>query len=169
VPAATSIAWFRNPANYPFSDEYLREAQVAARVLGVQLLIMNASSRRDIEEAFAALVQQRAGALLLDADPLFISQRGLLVTLAARHAIPTFYFRREFAEAGGLISYAASRADSFRTAGVYAGRILKGEKPGDLPVQRPTNFELVLNLKTARVLGLEVPPNLLALADEVIE
>jgi putative tryptophan/tyrosine transport system substrate-binding protein len=168
VPAAISIAWFRNPANYA-GNAVLRELQVAARVLGVQLLILDAGSRCDIEDAFAALVQQRAGALLLGADPLFISQRDLLVTLAARHAIPTSYFRREFAEAGGLISYGASPADSFHTAGVYAGRILKGEKPGDLPVQQPTKIELVLNLKTAKALGLTVPTSLLAIADEVIE
>jgi putative tryptophan/tyrosine transport system substrate-binding protein len=170
VPAATSIAVLRNPANYPANGPaLLREAQVAARALGVQLLILDASSRGDIEDAFAALVQQRAGALLVGADPLFASQSDLLVTLAARHAIPTYYWRRQFAEAGGLISYGASTFDSVRAAGVYAGRILKGEKPGDLPIQQPTKFELVINLKTAKTLGLTIPPNLLAVADEVIE
>jgi putative tryptophan/tyrosine transport system substrate-binding protein len=133
------------------------------------LLILDASSRGDIEDAFAALVQQRAGALMLTADPLFVSQSDLIVTLAARHAIPTYYFRRQFVEAGGLISYAASSADWSRTGGVYAGRILKGEKPGDLPVQQPTKFELAINLKTANALGLTIPLNLLAVADEVIE
>jgi putative tryptophan/tyrosine transport system substrate-binding protein len=144
VPAATSIALLRNPANYPANGPAsLREAQVAARVLAVQLLILNASSRGDIEDAFAALVQQRAGALLVGADPLFASQSDLLVTLAARHALPTYYWRRQFAEAGGLISYGASTFDSDRAASVCAGRILKGAKPGDLPSQQPTKFELV--------------------------
>jgi putative tryptophan/tyrosine transport system substrate-binding protein len=124
--------------------------QEAARVLGVQLLVLNASSQNDIEEAFATLIQQRAGALLLAADPLFISHRYELVALANRLGIPTFYVRREFTEAGGLISYGANYADTFRKAGVYAGRILRGEKPGDLPVQQPTRFELIINLKTAR-------------------
>jgi putative tryptophan/tyrosine transport system substrate-binding protein len=170
VPAATSIALLLNPANYPVDDPAsLREAQVAARVLGVQLLILDASSRGDIEDAFAALVQQRAGALLVTPDPLFVSQSALLVTLAARHALPTYYSRRQDVEAGGLISYGASTVDSLRAAGVYAGRILKGEKPGDLPVQQPTKFELAINLKTAKALGITIPTNLLAIADEVIE
>lgn len=133
MPAANSIALLRNPANYPANGPAsLREMQVAARVLGVQLLILNASSRGDIEDAFTALVQQRAGALLVSAGPLFASQSDLLVILAARHALPTYYWRRQFVEAGGLISYGASTADSLRAAGVYAGRILKGEKPDDL-------------------------------------
>jgi putative ABC transport system substrate-binding protein len=173
IPAATSIGYLWNPANYNpntvRNDIVPPIFEIAARVLGVRLLAVGASNQSDIEEAFASLVQQRAGALLLTADPLFISHRDLIVALAARHAIPTIYFRHEFVPAGGLMSYDSNQADVYRRAGVYAGRILKGEKPADLPVQQPTKFELVINLKTAKTLGIEVPPTLLAIADEVIE
>jgi putative tryptophan/tyrosine transport system substrate-binding protein len=121
-------------------------------VLAVQLLVLNASSQNDFEEAFATLIQQRAGALLLVPDPLFLSHRYQLVALANRLRIPTFYVRREFTEAGGLISYGVNPADLFRMAGIYAGRILRGEKPGDLPVQQPTRFELIINLEAAKAL-----------------
>jgi putative ABC transport system substrate-binding protein len=175
VPSAASIAYLRNPANNlgglaaSAVARFGRDLQEAARVLGVQLLSLNTSSRDDIDEAFAILIQQRAGALLLAADPLFLSHRYQIVTLAARLRIPTFYHRREFTEVGGLISYGANPADMFRKAGVTAGRILTGEKPGNLPVQQPTKFELVINLKTAKALGLTIPETLLATADEVIQ
>jgi putative ABC transport system substrate-binding protein len=168
VPAATRIALLVNPTN-PDSDDEAKDVQEAARGLGVQLLILNAGTENDIDLAFAKLVQQRAGALMLGADTFFTSQRGLLAALAARHRVPAIDGVREYAEAGGLISYGASLAGIYRQAGVYAGRILKGDKPADLPVQLPTTFELVINLKAAKALGLDVPPTLLARADEVIE
>jgi putative tryptophan/tyrosine transport system substrate-binding protein len=167
---AASIAYLRNPANNLAGQTTdVRDLQEAARVLGVKLLVLNASSQNDIGEAFATLVEQRAGALLLSPDPLFTSYRNQLVTLANRLRIPRFYVRREFTEAGGLISYGVNPADLSRMNGVYAGRILRGEKPGDLPVQQPTRFELIINLKTAKALGLTIPETLLATADQVIQ
>jgi len=130
---------------------------------------MPASSPSDIEGAFATLVEQQAGALLVDADTFFVGRRDELVALAARYRIPTSYFRREFAEAGGLISYAATAVEAFRQTGVYVGRILKGENPRDLPVEQSTKFELIINMKTAKALGLTIPPGVLSIADEVIE
>jgi putative ABC transport system substrate-binding protein len=138
-------------------------------VLGLHVDVVRASSNEDIEAAFATLVRQKAGGLVVSADPFFISRRDHVITLAARHAVPTIYYTREFAEDGGLMSYGSNFADAHRQAGNYAGRILKGAKPGDLPVMLSERFEFVVNLKTARTLGLSLSPKLLALADEVIE
>jgi putative tryptophan/tyrosine transport system substrate-binding protein len=168
VPRAEVIALLVNP-NYSTTEPIIRDAQEGARAKGVQLEILKAGSENEIDEAFARLVQQHAGALIIGADPFFASRRQQLVALAARHAVPTMYFWREFATVGGLISYAPSIADAYRQAGIYAGRILKGTKPADLPVQQPAIFELVVNLTTAKTLGLTVPPSILARADEVIE
>ena len=168
VPTATTIAVLINP-NYSPAQNELRDAQAAATRLGLQLVVLRANIESDFAGAFADLVRQRAGALLVSASPFFFSRRAQLVVLAARHAVPAMYEWREFAEAGGLMSYGTVLADAYRQAGIYVGRILKGEKPDDLPVMQSTKFELVLNLKTARTLGLSVPDKLLALADEVIE
>ena len=168
VPRATVIATLINP-DYPDAESQSRDAEGAARALGLQFIIVRASTEREMETAFATMAQQGAGALLVGPDTFFAEQRDRIVALAARHAIPTLYWRREFAQAGGLMSYGSDLADAFRVVGIYAGRILKGEKPGDLPVQRPTKFELVINLKTAKALGLTIPPGVLAIADEVIE
>ena len=168
VPTATTIAVLINPNFSPAQNE-LRDAQAAATRLGLQLVVLRANIESDFAGAFADLVRQRAGALLVSASPFFFSRRAQLVVLAARHAVPAMYEWREFAEAGGLMSYGTVLADAYRQAGIYVGRILKGEKPDDLPVMQSTKFELVLNLKTARTLGLSVPDKLLALADEVIE
>jgi putative ABC transport system substrate-binding protein len=157
-----------NPNNTN-AEPQTKETQLAAAGLGLDLDVLKASTRADFDQAFATLVRQRAGALVVSADPFFISQRDHLVALAAHHAVPAIYYAREFAEAGGLMSYGSNFAAANRQAGVYAGRILKGEKPGDLPVMLSAKFEFVINLKTAKALGVEVPAKLLALADEVIE
>jgi putative ABC transport system substrate-binding protein len=168
-PHATTTAVLVNPGAIPRSEFQLNDIQAAARSAAQDINILNASTIRDIDAAFAKLVQMRADALLVTTDSFFFTHAPQLVVLAARHAIPTVYFRREFAAAGGLMSYAANPDESYRLLGVYAARILKGEKPGDLPIQRSTKFELVINVSTARALGLEIPPTLLARADEVIE
>jgi putative ABC transport system substrate-binding protein len=176
VPQARVIALLVNP-NGPEAEPTIRDAETAARAKGVQLLIMKAGTEGEIDAAFATLVQLHADALLVGNDPFFLvgndpffnGRREQLVALAARHAAPVIYFFREFAAAGGLISYGPSLPDIFRQAGIYAGKILKGAKPADLPVQQPTKFELVINMKTAKALGLAVPQSLLARADEVIE
>ena len=168
IPAAAEIAMLVNP-NFPGSDTQLRDAQKAARTLGLQLHVLSASNERDFDTAFATLVQRRAGALVVGADAFFLGQRDQIVALAARYAVPTIYAQREYAVAGGLMSYGTTLADAFRQQGIYVGRILKGEKPADLPVQQSTKVELVINLKTANALGLELPATLVARANEVIE
>jgi len=166
VPNAALIAVLMNPTNPAI--EY-RSFQDGAARLGVRLVVLNAVSESDIEMAFATVVQQRAEALLVAGDTLFTERLNQLVALVTRHSVPTIYFVREFAVAGGLMSYGTSLSDSYRLVGVYVGRILKGAKPADLPVQQSTTVELVINLKTARALGLTIPLPLLARADEVIE
>ena len=168
VPAAALISVLLNPTNANFQPQ-LRGVQDAARALGQQVSILSASTERDIELAFATVTKSGAGALLVGSDPFFNSERDQVVALAARHAIPAIYEAREFATAGGLASYGTSLADAYRQAGIYAGRILRGEKPADLPIVQPTKFELVINLKTAKALGLGVPLGLSSSADEIIE
>ena len=168
VPAAALIAVLLNPTNANFQTQ-LRGVQDAARTLGQQVSILSASTERDIDVAFATVTKSGAGALLVGSDPFFNSERDQVVALAARHAIPALYEGREFATAGGLASYGTSLADAYRQAGIYAGRILRGEKAADLPIVQPTKFELVINLKTAKALGLDVPRGLSSSADEIIE
>ena len=167
-PNATTIAVLVDP-NSPNSEMQVNDIQAATRSVGEEVTILNASTIRDIDAAFVRLVAMRADALLVTADPIFFNRTAQLVVLAARHAIPTVYSRREFTAARGLMSYGPNSNDSYRLLGVYAARILKGEKPGDLPIQLPTKFELVINLSTAKALSLDVPATLLARADEVIE
>jgi putative ABC transport system substrate-binding protein len=168
VPQARVIALLVNP-NQP-GDRIIRDVQEAARAMGIQLPILRAGTESEIDAAFASLVELHVGGLLVaSGGPFFFSRREQFLALASRHAVPASYTWREFAAAGGLISYGVKVTDSFRQAGRYAGRILKGAKPADLPVQQPTTFDLVVNLKTAKALGLTVPPSILARADEVIE
>ncbi len=168
VPQAGVIALLVNPNN-PNAERIIRDVREAARDKGLQLHILNASTEGEIDAAFATLVQLHAGALVVGADPFFNSRGDQLVALAARHAVPAIYFGREFAAAGGLISYGPSVTGMYHQAGAYVGRILAGAKPADLPVQQPARFELVINLNTAKALGLNVPQLILARADEVIE
>jgi putative ABC transport system substrate-binding protein len=169
VPQAGVIALLVNPKNPQAAERVIRETQEAARVRGVQLLVLKASAESEIDPAFATIVEQNAGGLLVAGDPFFYGRREQLVALASRHRVPAVYIWRELAVVGGLISYGVRITDTFRRAGSYAGRILKGAKPADLPVQQPTTLELVVNLKTASALGLTIPPSILARADEVIE
>jgi ABC-type uncharacterized transport system substrate-binding protein len=168
VPKAGTIAMLVYP-NTPNTEAERSDVQAAAQVFGQELIVLDASNDREIDTSFATFVQRGASALLVGSGTFTVSHRQRLVALAARDALPAIYHVKEFVRVGGLISYGASVADAYRQAGIHAGRILKGEKPGDLPVMRSTKFELVLNLKTARALGLAVPPTLLATADEVIE
>ena len=168
LPAAARFAVLVNPKN-PTTESLEKDVQAATAVMGRQIEILTATTHTDIDAAFVSLVQRRADALVVHPDNLFINRRVQLAILAARHAVPTIYPFRTDAEVGGLMSYGVSLADAHRQAGVYTGRILKGEKPADLPVVQPTKFELVINLKTAKALGLEIPATLLARADEVIE
>jgi putative tryptophan/tyrosine transport system substrate-binding protein len=168
VPTAIVIAFLVNPNN-PIAEAETKSAEGGGRTLGLQMHVLNASTENEIDTAFAILVQQRTDALLVAADPLFIDRKEQLVALAARHAVPAIYFDREFPALGGLMAYGTDYAASYRQAGIYTGRILKGEKPADLPVMQPTKFELVINLKTAKALALTVPLTLQVAADEVIE
>ena len=168
LPRATAIAMLANPDN-PNAAAETEDAEVAARALRLDLHVLPATTDRDIDEAFVALAKRRAEALIVATDPLFHARRDRMIALAASHAMPAIYSVRDFPASGGLISYGASITDSFRQAGFYAGRILKGTRPGDLPVLQPTRFELVINLRTAKALGLDVPPTLIAHADEVVE
>jgi putative ABC transport system substrate-binding protein len=168
VPNATVIALLANPDN-PQASAQFADVEAATRTFAQQVIILKASSDREIEEAFAALAQRKAGALLVSADPFFLSRRHQIVALVARHAIPAMYEWRQFAEADGLMSYGIDLIDAYRQAGVYVARILNGAKPADLPVLQPTKFEFVINLKTAKKMGLDLPAKLLALADDVIE
>jgi putative ABC transport system substrate-binding protein len=169
VPGATRVAVLVNPANATTTEPTLRDVEPAARSMGLQIQVVRASTSREIEAAFATLVRERPDALFVGGDPFFNSRRMQLALLAARHAVPATYASREYAEAGGLMSYGTSFPDTYRQVGLYAGRILRGAKPADLPVSQSTKFELVINAETARLLGLPVPPTLLARADEVIE
>jgi putative ABC transport system substrate-binding protein len=168
VPGAARIAVLVNPANTR-TETPLRDAAAAARVMGLQIQVLKASTSREIDAAFATFVRERPDAVFVSLDVFFITRRAQLVNLASRHALPATYPLREFAEVGGLMSYGTNIADTFRHIGVYAGRILKGAKPADLPVVQSTKFELVINTWSARMLGLAVPPTLIATADEVIE
>ena len=168
VPRTTVIAALINP-NFAGTEKQLRDWEAAARALGLQLILLRASTEREIETAFTTMARQSVGALLVSIDTFFIAQRNQIVALAARHAIPAVYELRDFAVAGELMSYGTDLADAYRQAGLYTGRILKGEKPADLPVQRSTKFEFVINFKTAKTLGIEVPNSMQLLATEVIE
>jgi putative tryptophan/tyrosine transport system substrate-binding protein len=169
VPKGKSIAYLRNPTNPVFAESEARELQAAANAHAVRLLFVNASHPSEFEPAFADLIQQQADALVVSSAVSLLTDPDQIVALAARHSVPAIYAWRPSMAVGGLMSYATNLPDTWRQAGVYAGRILKGEKPADLPILQPTKFELVINLKTAKALGLTVPPKLLAFADEVIE
>jgi len=169
VPKAVRIAVLVNSANASTAEATLRDVPEAARAIGLQIQALDASTSREIEVAFATLVHDRADALFVAPDAFFISRRIQFATLATRHGVPTAYAVREHVEAGGLMSYGTDLADMYRQAGVYTGQILKGAKPADLPVLQPTKFEFVINLQTARALGIEVPNSIQLLADELIE
>jgi putative tryptophan/tyrosine transport system substrate-binding protein len=169
LPGAARFAALVNPNNPFITEPFVVEMQTAGSAIGRQIEIFTASTKSDIDAALGTLVKERVDAFLISPDALFVSRRVQLVTLAARHMLPALYHRREFAEAGGLMSYGSNLADQFRQTGVYVGRILKGEKPAEMPVQLPTKFELVINLQTAKTFGITIPTTLLARADEVIE
>jgi putative ABC transport system substrate-binding protein len=169
VPGAARVAVLLNPTDATRAEFTLRDVETAAHAIGLQIHVLNASTSREIDMAFATLVRERCDTLFVGPDPFFYTRRVQLAVLAARHVVPAIYAVRDYADAGGLMSYGSNVSDAFRQVGVYAGRILKGDKPGDLPVVLPTKFELVINLPTAMSLGLDVTPTLLARADEVIE
>jgi len=169
VPSASLLAYLVNPTNPVFAEAELRELQVAARLLGLHLLILNVKDQGEIEAAFTNLAHEGAGGLVVGGDLLFTNNASQLIALANRYAVPTSYGRRDFVVSGGLMSYGTDFADMYRQAGIYTGRILKGEKPADLPVQQVSKMQLVINMKTAKALGLQIPDRLFALADEVIE
>ena len=169
LPEATRFAVLVNPTNPLVTGPIVTDLEAATSAIGGQIEVHPASTIRDIDTAFGRLIQKRADALLVSPGPLFGNRRVQLATLAARHALPTMYYDREFAEVGGLMSYGTSLSDQYRQTGIYTGRALKGERPADLPVLRATNFEFVINLQTAKTLDLDIPPTLLARADEVIE
>ena len=168
VPSANSMALLINPRN-PNADSQSKNLQMAAQRLGLQLHVLNASTQGDLEPVFARVQELKVNALMIAQDALFNTQTGQLADLSARYAIPAIYPNRDFAEAGGLMSYGTDLRDEYRQAGIYAGRILKGEKPADLPVIQASKFELIINLKTARTIGLTLSPDLVSIADEVIE
>jgi putative ABC transport system substrate-binding protein len=168
VPGASLFAFLVNPNN-PITESVTRDLQAAADTLGRKLLVVGAGTGNELDAAFTNVAQQRAGAVLLEGDGFLFGERDRIAALAARHAVPAIYSQREYVMAGGLMSYGSNIADAYRYAGMYCGKILKGAKPADLPVQQATKVELIINLKTARALGLEVPPTLLTRADEVIE
>jgi putative ABC transport system substrate-binding protein len=169
APRAARFALLVNPTNPVTAEGTIKDVEMAASVIGRQVEVFKATTGREIEAAFAALVQNQADALIVAADPFYFERRVQFATLATRHLLPSIYALREFAEAGALMSYGSSNPARYREVGIYTGRILKGEKPADMPVVQPTKFELVINLQTARAIGVVVPPNLLARADEVIE
>jgi putative ABC transport system substrate-binding protein len=169
LPSAARFGVLVNPDNPGITEPFLSELQAAASAIGRQLEVVTASTNSGIDTALATLVKARADAFLISPEALFVTRRVQLLTLAARHMLPALYHRREFTDAGGLMSYGSSLVDQFHQTGIYAGRILKGENPADMPVQLPTKFEFVINLQTAKTLGIEIPPMLLARADEVIE
>ena len=169
VPAVARVAVLVNPADIVGAEATMRDVEAASRAIGLQIQVLKASTTSEINAAFATVGRERPDALFVDIDPFFTSRRVQLVNLASRYAIPTTYPGRQFTEAGGLISYGTNLSDAWRQLGIYTGRILKGAKPSDLPVVQASKFELVINAETARMLGLTVPPSLLAVADEVIE
>jgi len=169
APSATTIAFLINPSSPAYSEAATESAQGAARVLGVRLLVLNASTPSDIETAFVTLAKERVRLLLVSGDSFLVAQRDQLVGLAAQHVVPTLYHRREFTAVGGLMSYGPSLPEAYYVVGDFTGRILNGKKPADIPVHQSTKFELVINVKTARALGLTMPATLLTIADEVIE
>jgi len=169
VPTASVVALLVNPTNPTIAETQSRELQSAAHSLGLELHVLNASSERDFDAVFANLIQMRAGGLVIAANPLFTGRSKQLGELTVRHSVPAIYQRHDFAAAGGLLSYGADTENAYRLAGTYTGRVLKGDKPADLPVQQSTKVELIINLKTAKALGINVPNTLIGRADEVIE
>jgi len=169
LPNATRFAVLVNPSNPGITEAFVAELRAAASAIGGQIEVVTASTNSGIDTAFATMVKMRADAFLISPEALFVTRRVQLLTLAARHSLPAIYHRREFTDAGGLMSYGSSITEQFRQTGLYAGRILKDEKPAEMPVQLPTKFEFIINLQTAKTFGIDIPPSLLARADEVIE